>query len=314
MRHAVEVAVFVAAALGGSASAQYLMVPDSGAGDRIMLFRQSDGSLVDANWITDIGQPYIFTTPKEAGQVGNEIWVTDQVADAIHRFDLDRNFLGSITTMSNGANLDNIRGFGFDGSKVYVTVFHGTAANRGIAVYSPAGVPTAFFASGTNPSFFDVTFHGDNLLVTNSTTDAMERRSSSDGSFINNFASNMDFVQQGDMLPDGTYIATASIGAIGNEGVYRFNPDGSLHTYINTEVLKIAFGEHVPRAAWLLDDGEYLIATSNGVYKTVNQGVSYTQILAGVDAQYIRPFVIPGPGAAAVIALGAGGFVVRRRR
>ena len=48
--------------LAGSASlfmvsnalAADLMITDSGAGDRVMLFSGVDGSLIDVNWITDL--------------------------------------------------------------------------------------------------------------------------------------------------------------------------------------------------------------------------------------------------------------------
>ena len=57
----------------GSQAIADLMIPDSAAGDRIMLFSEADGSLIDASWITDIGAPYVFTTPKEAKVVGKVV-------------------------------------------------------------------------------------------------------------------------------------------------------------------------------------------------------------------------------------------------
>ena len=58
----------------------------------------------------------IFQTPINAIQVNQEIWVSDQVADAIFRFDLQGNYL-SIVNDNDGDgdtdNLDNIRGIEF---------------------------------------------------------------------------------------------------------------------------------------------------------------------------------------------------------
>ena len=48
------------------ATAQFrYFIPDSGNGGRVMLFNEN-GNLLNANWITDVGQPFTFTTPKEA--------------------------------------------------------------------------------------------------------------------------------------------------------------------------------------------------------------------------------------------------------
>lgn len=303
-----NIAALVALFAGSAASAQFLMIPDSGTGDRVMLFSEADGSLIDLNWITDIGAVgWFFTTPKEAKVIRDEIWVSDQVADAIHRFDFGRNFLGSITAHPNGGVIDNIRGFGYDGSKVYLTVFHATVANRGIVVYSDTGVPTALFQSSA--SFFDIApFMGD-MLVTNSTSNNVERRSVSDGSLISNFATGITFPQGVEVLSDNSVLAVSTIAAEGVEGVYHFNPDGSLRRFIDTQGIKNAFGEQVPRAAWLLGDGEYLITTSIGVFKT--QGAGFVRIVGGVDAQFINP--IPAPGAMGLLAAGLA-LIARRRR
>src|SRR5690606_11171903 len=56
-------------------------------------------------------------TPKGIRQIGSEIWITDQIDDMIYRFDLEGNYLSSIT-----GNLDNIKGLGpVNGSEVWVT-------------------------------------------------------------------------------------------------------------------------------------------------------------------------------------------------
>lgn len=313
MRRSYLIALALLTAPAAPASAQYLMIPDSGTGDRIMLFSEADGSLIDLNWLTDAGAVgWSFTTPKEAMVVGNEIWVSDQIADAVHRFDMSRNFLSSITAHPVSGNLDNIRGFGFDGSKMYLSVFTSDTARRGVAVYNSAGVPTGFFQNTTS-SYFDVApFRGD-LLITNSNTDNVERRNAGDGSFISNFATGLDFVQQVETLADNSVIAVSTIGANGIEGVYHYNSDGSLRRFINTQGIKDTFGEQVPRAAWLLGDGEYLIATSIGVFKT--NGPGYTRLTTGTDAQFINRLIpTPASGVLMLVAALPGGLAIRRKR
>lgn len=282
-------ALFVAVTLlGTTVAVAELMIPDSGTGDRVMLFSSVDGSLIDANWITDAGAVgWFFTTPKEASVIGSEIWVSDQVADAIHRFDLDRNFLSSITAHPGGGVLDNLRGFGSDGTSVYLTVMPTSTTLRGIAVYDTSGNPTGFFAF--NASFFDAEpFMGD-LLVSSSTSNDIERHSAEDGTFISNFATDITFPQGVHVLDDDSVITVSTIAAAGIEGVYHFNADQSLRLYINTEAAKLQFGELVPRAAWLLDDNNYLITTSDGVIKYIVETGAFEMVLAAVDAQFIGP-------------------------
>jgi hypothetical protein len=75
-----------AALMASAAQAQqYMMVPES-SNDRVMLFNASDGSIVNLDFIVDAGgTPYDFSTPKDAIQVGSEIWVFDQLTDQIVR-------------------------------------------------------------------------------------------------------------------------------------------------------------------------------------------------------------------------------------
>jgi len=286
MRSRLLTAALAAAVFAAPASAQ-LMIPDSGAGDRIMLFSKADGALLDLDWITDLSGEFVFTTPKEAIVVNGEIWVSDQVVDAIHRFDRStRQFLGSITAMSNGSNLDNVRGMGFDGTTVYITNAAPTA-NRGIQMYSTDGTPTGFLPIPS--SLFDVEPFGAELLIANEGVNAIQRWTP-DGALLGNFATGVVFPQQVATMADGSILAVSSIASAGVEGVYHFNADGSLRAFIDTEVMKVQFGEHVPRGAWLLDDGGYLITTDRGVFKAMEIAPGtfvFLSIVSGVNAQFI---------------------------
>ncbi|MEL7237951.1 MAG: hypothetical protein AAGK78_03745, partial [Planctomycetota bacterium] len=63
-----------------TAQGQGLLIPDSSA-DSIGLYNATTGALIDANFIVDANDDatYNFSTPKEAIQVGSEIWVSDQI-------------------------------------------------------------------------------------------------------------------------------------------------------------------------------------------------------------------------------------------
>ncbi len=81
----------------------------------VLLLNAETGEIEDPAFI-DL-TPLNPGTPKGIRQVGEEIWITDQIEDLIFRFDLEGNYLSSIT-----GGMDNIKGFGaIDGSEVWVT-------------------------------------------------------------------------------------------------------------------------------------------------------------------------------------------------
>ncbi|HYD01630.1 MAG TPA: hypothetical protein VEB22_10425, partial [Phycisphaerales bacterium] len=72
--------------LAASLQAQFVMITDWTA-DRVMLFNESDGSVANLDFILDgAGVGYDWASPRDAIQVGNEIWVSDQITDSIARF------------------------------------------------------------------------------------------------------------------------------------------------------------------------------------------------------------------------------------
>jgi hypothetical protein len=182
---------------------------------------------------------------------------------------------------------------GIHGTSVYLTIDPSANANSGVVIYDFAGTPTGFFMGApAGASLFDVADFGDELLISNSTSNDIERYSTA-GAFLGIFQAEITFPQQVESLPDGTIIGVATIAANGVEGVYHWNADGSLIRFIDTEILKVAFGEHVPRAAWPLGDGNYLVASSTGVYKYDVASNTFTDIIKGVDGQYINPITLP---------------------
>jgi hypothetical protein len=269
-----------------------LMIPDSGTADRICLFSAVDGSLIDLNWLTDAGAVgWAFSTPKEAITVGNEIWVSDQLEDRIHRFDKStRAFIASINTIAGGAVMDNLRGLGVSGDTVYL-VQGLSAGQKRVATYDFAGNPLSTFEI-PNSSFDVEPFQGD-LLVSDSVTNRIERYTMS-GALLAPFATNIVFPEQILTHSDGTIITLSSIAASGIEGLYHFNPDGSLIRFIDTEPIE----EQVPRGGYLLQNGSYLIATSAGVYRAtpiVGGGVNFELVQGGISAQHIGVLVESAP-------------------
>jgi len=148
----------------------FLIVPDS-VRDRILLFDPTDGSLVNDNFIdgsdeTGLG---IFSTPVNAVQVNQELWVSDQVADALFRFNLKGDYLGVVNDNDSDGDtdgLDNIRGIEFADGLVYVsnagTDNDAPGDGEVVVVFDPAGNNLGFFDTG-DP--FDVRAYNGTLLV-----------------------------------------------------------------------------------------------------------------------------------------------------
>lgn len=303
-RHAIGIAAVLLGA--GTASAQMLVVDSTG--DRVMMFSSVDGSLIDANWLSDAGAVgWQFSTPKEAQRIGNEIWVADQVEDAVLRFDLNRNYLGSITTGVGGVALDNLRSLGTDGSTVWVTSDGGGVTDTVTAYDTSGNALSSFTVNGSSP--FDCEpFMGD-LLITDSGAHAVLRHDMG-GGFVNNFATGISFPEQLVVLSDNSVIVADAIDADGIEGVWHYNADGSVRAYLDTQDI----GGPTVRGGNMLDNGDYILAASNGVWTAHYNGASfdYTLITADANGQYVTR-MIPTPGALALL-----GFVplatLRRRR
>lgn len=309
----------VRAALGAAAlscaigtAAGQVMIADSGS-DRVSLFNSFDGSIIDLDWLTDIGAVgWAFSTPKEAVVVGGELWVADQVTDAIHRFSMgSHSFLGSVTTGVGGVTLDNLRSLGTDGSsRVWLTTDGGSVTNT-VTTYDFSGNALSSFVVAATSSPFDAEMWNGNLLVTDSDTNSV-REHMLDGTFVGDFATGLAFAEQLVVLADNSVVVANAIDSNGIEGVWHYNADGSVRAYLDTNLVGAPGG--TVRGANVLGNGNYIIASSTGVWtaEDIGGGVfSYTLITDAVDGQYIT--FIPAPGSALAL-LGLGVLAARRRR
>ncbi|MEM1369348.1 MAG: hypothetical protein AAGG02_15335 [Cyanobacteria bacterium P01_H01_bin.15] len=240
----------------------YLLVPDS-IRDRILLFDPFDGSLVDNNFIDGDG---IFTTPLNAIQVNEEIWVSDLAADTIFRFDLKGQSLGSIS-----GGLDNIRGMEFINDTVYVS---NAGTNNGapgdgevVVTFDTQGNNTGFFDTG-DP--FDIFFFNGELLISdiNRDSDGGEDIDRYDlaGNFLGTFVESdgltgIDFPQQINQLSNGNLLI-AGFSAPG--GLYEFDATGA-----QVRVLDADDGfANIVRAGYELGNGNILWSGGDGIVST----------------------------------------------
>ncbi|QOJ17821.1 MAG: hypothetical protein HRU76_09595 [Phycisphaeraceae bacterium] len=295
IRSTILAAAVAAGLAASSSSAQYVMMPDS-TNNRLVLFDPQTGALVNSNYFA----LQSGVTPIHAMQVGQEIWISEQVGDKLARFDLVGNSLGAVT-----GGMDNIRGMGLVNGRVYVTNAGTANGAPGAAVimFDTAGNNLGFFATPNAPSPFGILNHQGGILVSSSSANDDIHRYSisgvSQGTFHNstslNFAEQMDHDHSGNVLvagfssPAGIYTLDANTGAI----LSSFTASGA-------------------RGVFQLGNGNILWSNSAGAHVyDVNTQIS-TQVYAG-GGRYFDLLVIPAPGAAALLGLGAlvGG---RRRR
>jgi hypothetical protein len=276
--------ICAAAALGSTASAQVLMIPDSSA-DKISLYSAVDGSLVNADFILDSGGVlYDFSTPKDAIQVGNEIWVFDQLSDQIIRFDTSGAHVATILPATG--MVDNMRGGCFANNTIYVS-------NDGSANGATADSVTMFDTAGTrlgavsiaaqNTSPFDVTEYNGELLVSEFTsTNETSRYDYSVGYLglfhASNGSSGIDSAEQISVASNGDVLIAGFSSPI---GIYRYDSTGAQIAYYAT-------GTSGCRGVYELQNGLILFTDGAGVKTYDPATAAIVTITAGSGFQYIN--------------------------
>ncbi|MFK7759753.1 MAG: hypothetical protein AB8C13_07400 [Phycisphaerales bacterium] len=299
------------ALLAGSAHADFIMVADTSV-DRVLLLNAFDGSVVNDNFL-DIGAAaasagLTSSTAIEVLEVGNEFWVSDQLADRIWRFDHSGGFLGDIGGDGMTGNLNNIRGMHQVGNTVFAALGNDSALyGEGLVRINAS---TGAIEGSTNgrenadTSYFDILQVGDELYVTNIDTgnDGIERYSLDGMTYLGNFVSSdgvtgLDFGQQIFERDNGNiYVG----GFSPPSGVYEYDADGNF--------IGIAAGlDFGPRAAIDLGNGEVL--WSNGNFLRTDG----TIILEDGSFRYFTSTTIPAPGSVALLGFGALAGSRRRR-
>lgn len=287
----VMAAASMAACVSMSAG-QFIMMPDS-TNNRVVLFDPFDGSVVNSNYFATAGG-----TTVHAMQVGDEIWISEQIGDRISRWSLTGTSLGAIS-----GGLDNIRGMELARDTVYVTNA-GTsngAPGPAIVMYDMSGSSLGLFGtSGTSPSPFGILNRGDTLLVSSSSGGDDIHEFWLDGSDVGTFYDgSLSFFEQMSFASNGDILA-----AVFSSGVIaRFDANGNLLS---------TFAASGARGVMELGNGNIMWTNSSGAHVyDVNTG-SDTLVYAG-GGRYLDTLVIPTPGGAALLGL-SGVLAVRRRR
>ena len=174
-------------AVAASASAQQSLLTFDSTADVGILLDPMDGSVTNPAFLdlTAAAAAAGYTgslTPIEGVQVGDEIWVSDQLADRIWRFDLSGAFIDDLgVDLSGDGLLNNIRGIEVVGDTVYASLGSDSVLyDRGIAIIDVPTLTVTGSVNGrvlTDTSYFDVYYTGTELLVANidSGNDGIER-------------------------------------------------------------------------------------------------------------------------------------------
>jgi len=127
-----------------------LLIPDSNA-DAVGMYDPYDGSYLGDFIINDpTGTLYSFTTPINAVQgPADNIYVSDQISDAVYAFDSEGSFL---FVAADATHLDNSRGIDFRNDTLFVTSGDGY-----VQMFSgPCSFAGYFINDGSDP--FDILF------------------------------------------------------------------------------------------------------------------------------------------------------------
>lgn len=318
MKKTIAIASIASLALAASASADFLLVPESN-NDRVVLLNASDGSVAVGNFL-DVAAAAASvgytggSTPIEALRAGDEFWVTDQIADRVWRFDLNGNFVGQYGVDGTGQGLlNNVRGFEVVGNTAFFAqgsdaTSVGGQAEGIVTMDITTGAITGSFigVDDADASYWDVENIGGELYVTNSDTGndgiyLYETDGTYNGAFVtSDGVSSFDFAQSINVRPNGNIL----IGGFSlPSGVYEIEPDG-------TNLGIIAGDGSGPRSAYELGNGR--IIWTNGNFIASGDAGSESPILSGASFRFISATDVPAPGAAAVLTL-AGLIGLRRR-
>lgn len=259
----------------------YLMVPSSASASRgIYRYNASTGALIGVPltpWI-NFNTTVVGGTPKEIIQIGNRLWVADQIADKVFIFDLLGNLVQTIAT-----GLDNIRGLGYApaANAVYVTNDGGNngATINSVVKFDLSGNQLAVY-TGPYTSPFDVHDTGTELLVSCSDTHNIYRVGYN-GANLGTFHSGaMRFPQQIHWT-GSTYLVAAFSPP---SGIYELASSGA-----QLAVYAPGLGQ---RGAYKLPNGDILFTKGDGTWLLPVGTTTPVQMSPG-NMQYISKVTIP---------------------
>jgi len=250
-----------------------LLIPES-SNDRVMAFDPETGDLIDEEFIIDNSGAF-FSTPIQVLQSldKSSLFISDQVADVVHEFDNEGNYLG-IFAPAGGANpdiCDNVRGICFKEGTDHMLVTSGNT--DAVVEFDGSGNYIGEFTEPGRIDPFDIDFWegNDQYLVADidggNDSDTIQVVNNT-GGVVEALVTTIDFPEQVHIAPSGNIlVATFSSPS----GIYEFAPDGAQVGYY--DVISSC------RGVYELPNGNLLVTSGDGVYE-----ISKTNTL--VDTKY----------------------------
>lgn len=288
------IALVVGVSVCAAAAGDYLLIPESDT-DTIGMYDPYDGT-----YLGDFATvPLIYgstRTPINAvlGPDGL-VYVSDQVQDAIFRFQLNGTYLDVFADSGDG--LDNVRGIAFRANgNLLVSHSPSGTTNDAVAEFAPDGTRLPDVVTGVDP--FDVYVLQDGRLLVSDIggTDAVELYTAA-GAFVSTVLT-IDFPEQtnGDPSAPGGYLNAS----FSDNFVTDFDLDGSIYSQ---------FPFSGGRGVWRLGNGNILATKGDGVWELDAVTGALLQNEHGGSARFIE--YVPEPSALLVLLFGAA--LIRRR-
>ncbi len=283
------IAMFFSTLIAMSVQAELLIV-DS-VGNRVMLASSFDGSIINQNFIVD----NTLQTPTNAIDSGRgTIFVSDQLLDEVREYSYGGSFLGTVV---GGASVDNMRGIAVRNNILYITVDSGANADT-VQQFNLSTNSLSTFISDPSlisPSFWDVTFRSNDVLVSNSATGLINRYDLN-GTPLGAFTTTpVTTIRQVSLQSNGDIIVANAGG-----GIVSFNSSG---------VFQSAFGPPSAFGVYPLENGNYIYGAgiNLSIYNPNTQLVS--PVLSGNQfgfrfIEFFDASAIPEPSGLFLFGLG----------
>ncbi|MBL9079210.1 MAG: hypothetical protein JNL08_17035 [Planctomycetes bacterium] len=264
--------LFAALALTCAVEAQ-VVVTKNAQTDTLVAFSPVDGSVLSTSVF-----PVSTETAVSAIDVNGEIWVSEQTATRIVRYDRCGKILGTIGPSFPGGAINNIRGMAYIGGQVYVTNSGttGGAPGNAVVIFDPAGnYVSNFTTTGFAPGPFDVLeFQGDLLVTGSSGTDDVHRFSLAGASLGTFHNSSLSFTHQ---------LALASDG---NVWCGVFTTGQVVKLAASNGAILSQFTASGARGVYELQNGNILWTNSSGAFVYDISTLTSTQVLAATGGCY----------------------------
>lgn len=264
----------------------FLCIPES-SNETVIQLSAADGTVINTTFL-DLATATngVAETPIEVAQVvPQEIWISDQTADDVFRFDLGTlAFLGS-----SSAPLDNIRGMHPSGSGVLVanSGTNGGAPGEALVELDVVG---ALAGSTQISDPFDVEPYDWNGVpgylvsdIDNEDIVFVEAADLSNQTIFHDSdgVTGIDFPQQIHVSPSGRIF----VGGFSTPtGIYEYDSTGAQVDYIDTAALAGLGGV---RGVWLLANDTILFTTGSGIHLYDPVANTANTVIPGVSARYI---------------------------